>query len=110
MIIKLNNRHKIPFLRGNQLDCERWCLPSDYEFYETIDNFIFEDTLEVSDYSRGQSSVKFIMKRLSNGKTVSVFVSDFTDMCRIMNNGKVTGKFGFVKKGANYGCALMEEQ
>jgi len=98
--------YKIPFNRGNQLD-----YPSgDYPQYpetriEWVDNHEFDDTLTLKGYGRGRSSVTFEMER-TNGKTVSVFVSDFTAMAREMIRGKISGRFTFQKKGQNYGCKL----
>ena len=71
------------------------------------DNYEFDDTLELVDWDRGRSSVTFIMKRQSNGQKVCVFVVDFYNMSFRMNNGTVTGRFVFTKKGANYGCKLI---
>jgi len=58
-------------------------------------------------YGRGRSAVGFEMVR-SNGKTVNMFVSDFHIVIPHMVNGKVTGRFTFIKKGQNYGCKLLE--
>jgi hypothetical protein len=74
-----------------------------------VDNHEFSDTLTLVDYGRGRSSVTFTMRR-TNGKTVSVFVSDFCEMAKnaAFSAGQITGLFTFTKKGANYGCKLME--
>jgi hypothetical protein len=93
--------YDIPFDKnGNQLD---------YELCNTtmIPNFVFEDELTLKTYGRGRSSVTFTLTR-TDGKTVSMFVSDFTEMVNHMVKGKIKGKFTFVKKGQNYGCKLIE--
>lgn len=69
-------------------------------------NFEFEDTLELVGYGRGRSSITFSLKR-SDGTTVSMFVSDFYDAAFKMHEGKITGRFTFIKKGQNYGCKLI---
>lgn len=69
-------------------------------------NHQFFDTLTLMNASRGRSSTVFMMMR-ENKTFVSVFVSDFVDMCKRMVEGKVQGSFTFVKKGANYGCKLV---
>ena len=93
--------YKIPFDNaGNQLDYEGWGCA------EMRDNFEFEDTLTFQSYGRGRSSVTFTFKRV-NGQTVSMFVSDFSDIVNKMNHGHVTGRFTFVKKGQNYGCKMV---
>jgi len=73
------------------------------------DNFTFTDTLTLKTYGRGRSSITFTMSR-ADGKTVSVFVSDFCDMASSENfkAGSITGNFTFCKKGMNYGCRLAD--
>lgn len=93
--------YKIPFDKnGNQMDYEGYGLD------EMVDNFEFEDTLTFQSYGRGRSSVTFTFKRV-NGKTVSMFVSDFADIVGKMNHGHITGRFTFSKKGQNYGCKMV---
>lgn len=71
-----------------------------------ITNFEFEDTLELVSYGRGRSSVTFTLKR-TDGTTVSMFVSDFYEAAFKMKDGKITGRFTFIKKGQNYGCKMI---
>lgn len=98
----MKGTYKIPFDKnGNQLD-----YPSQWGNSVWQDNHVFSDKLELVCYGRGRSSVTFTMRR-NNGSTVSVFVSDFTDMVQHMVRGHVTGNFTFVKKGQNYGCRMV---
>jgi len=104
-------KYEIPFdADGNQLD-----YPLGDQEYPTHkartfwrSNHSFQDTLTLLRYGRGRSSVTFTLAR-TDGKTVSVFVSDFVDMVRIMERGRVSGTFTFTKRGLNYGCQLVEE-
>lgn len=108
--MKKTGDYKIPFRDGNQMEYE-------FNYYKDgklnspilVDNFEFEDELEFIDYGRGRSSVTFTFERLSNAKTVSMFVSDFSGAIPHMINGKLKGKFTFVKKGQNYGCRMILE-
>lgn len=121
--------YKIPFDKdGNQQDYpQAWYVPTGemrkYKDWQNIEretpetkaagpdwvtNYEFEDTLELVSYGRGRSSVTFTLKR-TDGKTISMFVSDFFDAAHKMNNGKITGRFTFVKKGQNYGCKMVGE-
>lgn len=94
--------YQIPFDKhGNQLDYEAW------DVAEMLDNFKFNDELAFICYGRGRSSVTFTMQRKSTGRTVSMFVSDFSDAIPMMVNGRISGDFTFVKKGQNYGCKLI---
>lgn len=98
------SNYQIPFDKhGNQMDYEGW-----RDEFEMRDNFQFSDELVFEKYGRGRSSVTFTMRRKSNGKTVSFFVSDFTDIVPKMVSGRIAGEFTFVKKGQNYGCKLVD--
>lgn len=104
---KKTGDYQIPFHKnGNQLEYNEYWNPS----LEWRDNFEFHDTLALSNYGRGRSSVTFIMER-SNGCFVSVFVSDFFDMAshKDFKAGQITGEFTFTKKGQNYGCKLAHK-
>lgn len=103
--MKKKGDYPIPFDKhGNQLDYA-------WDGDKTIswpDNHEFDDTLTLVTYGRGRSSITFTMRR-ANGKTVSVFVSNFCEMANdsAFKAGSITGRFTFVKKGTNYGCKLV---
>jgi hypothetical protein len=101
--MKKTGDYKIPFRNGNQLDYEYFCTNPGIEW---LDNFEFEDELTFKHYGRGRSSVTFTLER-TNGKTVSMFVSDFSDAVPKLVDGKLKGRFTFVKKGTNYGCRMV---
>jgi hypothetical protein len=116
--MKKKGDYQIPFDKdGNQQDYpeRQWYCKGDKSYYkypEWRDNVEFEDTLTLETYGRGRSSVTFTMRR-KNGKTVSVFVSDFCDMAKSrafgeFDAGAITGRFTFCKKGANYGCRMVD--
>ncbi len=91
---------EIPFdENGNQLH---------YASYGCIDiqNYVFSDTLIYKRHARGRSSVYFIFER-SNGKTVSVFLTDLDSIIDKISNGKITDTFTFCKRGSNFGCKLI---
>jgi len=80
-----------------------------------IDNFIKDDILQYSSYSRGRSSIKIKFKSKIDGKTHSMFISDFDDFIRESQNLnkpinmlELKVKMTYVKKGANYGCKFLE--
>lgn len=72
-----------------------------------LDNFVFEDTLEFESCSRGRSAATFTFKR-QNGETVEFFMSEVTRLFHYFKDGKVTGRFTFVKRGANYSCSILD--
>lgn len=113
--MKKKGYYQIPFDKdGNQQDYpqRQWYCKGNRTHSadpKWVDNHEFDDTLVLLDYGRGRSSVTFTMRR-ANGKTVSVFVSDFCDMAKSQAfvAGVIAGRFTFTKKGQNYGCRLVE--
>jgi hypothetical protein len=71
-----------------------------------IPNHQFTDTLKYKHYSRGRSAAYFIFER-TDGRTVSVFLTDFESIIRKMSNGQITDTFTFCKRGSNFGCKLI---
>lgn len=91
--------YKIPFdANGNQIDYAGYSA-------EMRDNFVFEDVLTYTSYSRGRSSAQFSFMR-TNGTSVVVFMSDMSTFIPKMINGTISGKFTFVKRGQNYGVTF----
>lgn len=111
---KKKGDYQIPFdQKGNQQDYPASWWKGSYPNARKVgpnwvDNFEFDDTLTLIDYGRGRSSVTFTMQK-KDGKTVSVFVSDFCDMAKSseFKAGVIAGRFTFTKKGCNYGCRLI---
>ena len=107
------SNYQIPFDKsGNQQDYPSSWYVGEYPNHKAVgpnfvDNFEFTDTLTYRTYGKGRSSIGFEMVR-SDGTTVNMFVSDFHIVISHMVNGKVTGRFTFIKKGMNYGCKLLE--
>ncbi len=81
---------------------------------EFIDPYEFEDTLEFIDIVHGRSKVNFIFESLSNQMKYHVGIAGFLYICKMCHiedsstTFKVSGKFGFVKRGANYLLELVE--
>lgn len=103
---KKTGNYEIPFDKdGNQVSYKRHWVS-----YEDVDvpNFEFEDTLVLKDYAKGRSAVTISWVRESNGKEVTMFLSDFIPVAKVMCGGKIKGRFTFVKKGSNFGCTLLE--
>jgi hypothetical protein len=107
------SNYQIPFDKdGNQQDYPNGWYVGVYPNHKPggphwFENFEFTDTLTYSTYGRGRSAVGFEFIR-SDSTTVNMFVSDFHLVIPHMVNGKITGRFTFIKKGMNYGCKLLE--
>ncbi len=71
-----------------------------------VDNYIFEDTLTYSGYARGRSAAYFKFAR-SDGHEIIMFLVDLEKVIPFMVKGKVTGKFTFCKRGANFGLTIV---
>lgn len=71
-----------------------------------LPNTPFQDTLTFKGFERGRSAAYFHFERES-GKQVCVFLKEMEDIIPQMVHGKVTGTFQFIKRGQNYGCALI---
>jgi len=99
----MKKTYQIPFDKdGNQLSYEG------YGAMQYLDNFEFVDTLEYVSYRTGRSAIGFTFRRASSGTLVNIFITDMDKMLLKMVEGKITGKFTFCKRGANYGCKLLE--
>lgn len=70
-------------------------------------NGVFADTLTYVGYQRGRSAAYFEFAR-TNGAKVCVFMADMDNIIPHMRAGYITGTFTFCKRGANYGCRLVE--
>jgi hypothetical protein len=107
MAKKVGN-YKIPFDRnGNQLHYpESYWSGNGRVECEMRDNHAFEDTIVFDSMERGRSAAYFYFKR-STGEKLVVFMKDLCDMMPHVINGTVTGTFTFVKRGANFGTALI---
>lgn len=97
--------YMIPFdTDGNQLD---YPLPTYGAVPRTVwmANAYFGDTLTYDGWGRGRSSVTFYWRR-SNGKRVTMFLTDMDTVLPLMRDGKIRGTFRFCKRGQNYGCQM----
>lgn len=72
------------------------------------DNEVFEDTLYYVTYHRGRSAAYFEFNRMSNQRSVCVFLADFEAMIPLMQKGQITGTFTYCKRGVNFGCKLVQ--
>lgn len=73
---------------------------------ETRPNHPFTDTLTFSGSERGRSAAYFKFAR-ENGKTVCFFMKEMEEIIPLLVHGKITGTFQHVKRGQNFGTALV---
>lgn len=95
--------YQVPFDKNGEM----LSYPENWMVGEWKDNYIFSDTLEYDTYSRGRSSALICFKSQSNGKSYSMFMTDFDDVAKLMVNGVLKGTFTFQKRGQNYGIRMV---
>ena len=104
-------RGKVPFdIAGNQMHHEL-----DRPYYEPVDWrdwCCFTGTLTLEKVRSGNSAKYLVVREEETDLTFILFVVDLLDLCAqtIIDHGKITGTWGFCKRGQNYGVYLMEEQ
>ena len=72
------------------------------------DNYEFTDTLKYSGFTRGTSSCTIKFKSINDNKEYVMFMIDLNNCIDKLIEGKLIGKFTFVKRGANYGIKYLE--
>ena len=75
-----------------------------------VDNFIFEDTLELIGSVNKSSTISFIFQSKTNKALYNMFHTNLLHMLKekIMENGIISGKWTFIKKGPGIGLMLWE--
>lgn len=70
--------------------------------------YTFDDELTFSSIGKGRSAVHFYFHNI-RGTCFSMFSKDFEILVKDgkINNAKVIGKFGFVKRGSNIGIKFL---
>ena len=71
------------------------------------DNYEFEDTLIYSGYSRGTSSCTVQFKSINDNKEYAMFMKELDNCIFNLIDGKLKGRFTFVKRGENYGIKYL---
>lgn len=73
-------------------------------------NSIFNDSLVYDTYYRGRSSVEIILKSIINNNTYSMTISQFHNILKhnMIKDGVITGRFTFIKRGANYSLQMLD--
>lgn len=100
---KKTGDYVIPFdEKGNQMSYDYF-----YARGIKLPNFEFAGILKFLRFERGRSAANAIFLRQKTGTEVSVFLTDLKDMIPHMINGEIEGRFTFCKRGANYGCRLL---
>lgn len=86
--------HKVCWYQGDPYD-------------EEIDNYKWEDTISYNGYGRGCSSCVICFWSVYYQQNMQMFMTDFNNIVRKMDHGKLTGTFTFCKRGQNYGIKLV---
>jgi hypothetical protein len=109
---KIKEIVKVPFRDGNQLHYpeRRYRWPSEgggYDEPEWVDNFEFDDELEIVGIKRGRSAAYFLLKSVTTGKEYTMFMKDLMEF---LNGQKLKARWTFQKRGANFGVRKIKEK
>ena len=69
----------------------------------------FEETMTLQHYTKGRSSLRFILKD-SKGREWSMMSQCIVSFVQRSVNGVLTGKWVMCKRGQNYGLLIVEEK
>lgn len=75
----------------------------------------FKDTLRIVKCRRGRSAAQFVFEsqtERSDNKKYHMFMKDVLDLIRnnILNKGKISGKWGWRKRGCNFGIYFVGDK
>lgn len=114
-MVKKVGKYEIPFDKdGNQMHYPTLTWDGSYDAVgklkpthpETRPNTPFMDTLTFTGSERGRSAAYFKFTR-TNGTTVCFFMKEMEEIIPLMTHGTLTGTFQHVKRGQNFGTALV---
>ena len=109
MARKVSNKYQIPFdPDGNQLH-----YPTSWNGTPTWkNNYSFNDSLKIERMTSGYSAKYYKAISTTTGKRFTIFVRDLIDIIEHaeIKDGVMTGTWTFVKRGQNYGVAILENE
>jgi hypothetical protein len=99
-----------PNTTWTEADWRRWIQSRIDEFtFDWREPWEFVDTFKITGYGRGRSAAYFDLESQTTGLKCVMMMSDISEL--ILNatlvKGEVTGRWTFVKKGANYGIKYL---
>lgn len=98
---------KVPFRDGNQLHYpERRYTSKGFVEPEWVENFEFEDELEITGIQRGRSAAYFTLRSVTTGKEYTMFMKD---LMGFLQGTKLKAKWTFQKRGANFGIRKVKD-
>lgn len=76
------------------------------------ENYIFEDELEYTGYTRGCSAARLQFRSTKDGKRYEMFLKDFDEAMKrcLFSKNRLIGKFTFCKRGQNYGVKILTQK
>ena len=90
-------------INGNMLECDGYGVRRHGE----KDIVEFEETMAFQYYTKGRSSLRFILKD-SKGNIWSMMAQCIDDFVKHSVNGVLSGKWVVCKRGQNYGLLIVE--
>jgi hypothetical protein len=75
---------------------------------EEIDNYEFEDTIDLHSFYHNNSTYNVVFKCRKDGRLVSFFGTEFeSKIVKNMVHGAISGCFTFRKSGGRYACTTI---
>lgn len=74
---------------------------------EWRENKPFGATISFKRITKGRSAVRGVFENVSTGAEYTMFLTELVETIPLMQEGEFTGKFRFVKRGANYGLVPL---
>ncbi|MEG2707338.1 MAG: hypothetical protein RR959_08355 [Erysipelotrichaceae bacterium] len=91
-------------INGNMLDYDGYGVNTRFGEKDIVE---FEETMTFLYYTKGRSSLRFILED-SKGGIWSMMAQCIDTFVQKSANGKLTGKWIMCKRGANYGLLIVE--
>lgn len=96
--------YKIPFLKGVP---QVYVHPHVTSGVDWRENTPFVASLVFDRFTRGRSAARAVFRHETTGVPYEMFLTDLEDAMTYMTEGKLHGRFEFVKRGSNYGVQLL---
>ncbi len=107
MTIKKNRSEiLVPFTIGGDMLC--YARHGDRAVAEWRENRPFVATIAFRRITKGRSAVRGVFQDLSSGAEYTMFMTELVETIPLLQSGEYTGKFRFVKRGANFGLVPID--
>lgn len=101
--------YKIPFCKRTG---EMMVYPAAWVDIKWVEPYEFEAEMKFDAIERGRSAARCVFEDIATKKKYRIFMKDISDILKqdqlTIQGGVISGKWGFCKRGENYGIKLVE--